>query len=157
MQAVPGESTREVGDPRSVLCDAKAQAVVLEDAAVRCAPPPLMIKMESCCVLTTQCRLMADGAPGPRTSPPPDRRVGAAAPPRGDGPRSRASVQTRVLDLDRFGSLNKATRVTDWVPRFVRNARGVSRCGERDLTEVEITDARNALFRLVQAESFMLS
>ncbi|XP_043241030.1 uncharacterized protein LOC122391301 isoform X1 [Amphibalanus amphitrite] len=150
MVAVSGEPAREVGDLRGVLCDARVQTVLSEDAAAPCAPTDVGEGK----LLCSDDAVAADGAPDPRVSPPPDGGVGAAAPPRADGPSDRASVQTRLLDLDRFGSLNKATRVMGWVQRFVRNARGVNRCSEQDLTCAEMTDARNALFRLVQVESF---
>ena len=60
----------------------------------------------------------------------------------------------RVINVERFGSLAKATRVMGWVLRFIGNARGTSRCDEQDLTGTEVCNARNTLFRLSQAESF---
>ena len=67
---------------------------------------------------------------------------------------SPGDVPAQVIDIDRFGSLTRATRVMGWALRFIGNARGTSRCCERDLTGVEMDSARNTLFRLVQAESF---
>ena len=77
---------------------------------------------------------------------------GAAAASRPDS--SPGNVPAQVINIDRFGSLTRATRVMGWALRFIQNARGTSRCCEGDLTGVEMDSARNTLFRLVQAESF---
>ena len=58
------------------------------------------------------------------------------------------------LDVERYGTLSKSTRVVGWMMRFVHNARrsGVPRDGE--LSSGELAAARNQLFRLVQAGSY---
>ena len=59
-----------------------------------------------------------------------------------------------MLDVTRFGSFSKATRVVGWMLRFLRNARRRDRCSEPDLTSDELASGRDMLFRLVQADSF---
>ena len=58
------------------------------------------------------------------------------------------------LNVERYGTLSKATRVVGWMMRFVRNVRCLdSRC-DGELSTDELTAARDQLFRLVQADSF---
>ena len=80
------------------------------------------------------------------------REVGLLVGPAGD--ESAGDQLSSCLDVARFGSFSKATRVVGWMLRFVRNARRQDRCAESDLTSDELAGARVTLFRLVQTESF---
>lgn len=58
------------------------------------------------------------------------------------------------LDLKRYGTLSKATRVVGWMMRFVHNVRRRHGRREGELSSDELAAARDQLFRLEQTDSF---
>ena len=67
---------------------------------------------------------------------------------------AQADGESTFLDVKRYGTLSKATRVVGWMLRFVHNARCAdSRC-DGELSTEELTVARSQLFRLEQADRF---
>lgn len=65
-----------------------------------------------------------------------------------------ADADRDFLQVERHGTLSKATRVVGWVLRFVHNARVSSQRRSGGLSTEELTTARQQLFRSVQKDSF---
>ena len=59
-----------------------------------------------------------------------------------------------LFQVERHGTLSKATRVVGWVLRFVHNAKHRSQRRNGELTTEELTAARVQLFRAAQVDSF---
>lgn len=58
------------------------------------------------------------------------------------------------LQIERHGTLSKATRVVGWVLRFINNARNSSQRRNGELTTVELAAAHDQLYKSVQNDSF---
>ena len=105
--------------------------------------------------LSQQADVSADAEESPLSLPPEETAVGDAgtlvAADAGKGVGEAATF----LDVERYGTLSRATRVVGWIMRFIRNVRcRDSRC-EGELSSDELVAASDQLFRQVQADSFV--
>ncbi|XP_043213202.1 uncharacterized protein LOC122377334, partial [Amphibalanus amphitrite] len=67
---------------------------------------------------------------------------------------SRSGNPTALFEVERWGSLRKATRVVAWVKRFVFNCRNPGLRRQSELSGDEIAEARTALVRDAQQAAF---
>ena len=67
---------------------------------------------------------------------------------------SESERECGIFQVERYGTLSKATRVMAWVLRFVLNARHHSQRRSGELATEELTAARVHLYRAAQLESF---
>ena len=68
--------------------------------------------------------------------------------------RAEAEPECGLFQVERYGTLAKATRVAAWVLRFVHNVTDRSQRRDSELATEELAVARDQLYRSAQADSF---